>query len=176
MVLMITDSDIQEFFYKIDQLDTGERAALRREAGNVLWKAKGKAISAFYRCKPMNVSVYQESQWFACACLRCLWDAGIEGNIPLEKVISQLVHSGDISNSVLHRVELLMDTQWDEAGYMIVKLTRLVKLIRQKSDRILIDFYSLLKDVCYWNSESQNVQRKWARTIFSTYTNNEKEE
>ena len=105
---------------------------------------------------------------------------GVCHNAPLraalEKVISQLVHSGDISNSVLHRVELLMDTQWDEDGYMIVKLTRLVKLIRQKSDRILIDFYSLLKDVCYWNSESQNVQRKWARTIFSTYTNNEKEE
>ena len=66
-----------------------------------------------------------------------------------------------------HRVEGLLDTQWDQDGYMLTKLCRMMKLIRQKTSEE-IDFADLLEDLIYWNNENQSVQRKWARAIFST--------
>lgn len=161
-------TDQKEYFFsRIGKLSTGERAALRREAGNLLRQADGKAITTFYSCLPGAVDTWQEDRWFAVSCLRCLWDADERTGIPLEQVTADLLQSGELSDSTKHRVELLLDTAWDNDGYLLTKLARLVKLIRQKSDRTRIDFAALLDDLLRWNLESQSVQRKWARTIFS---------
>lgn len=155
------------FFSRINGLSSGDRAALRREAGSPLRQADGRAISVFYGCLPTAVDQWQEDRWFAIACLRCLWDADTQPGTPLEQIIARLINSGDLSDSSKHRVELLLDTAWDSDGYLLTKLARLVKLVRQKSDRQQIDFSMLLEDLLRWNSDSQSVQRKWARTIFS---------
>lgn len=157
------------FFKRLEMLGTGDRAALKRSAGLMLADADGKAISAFYRCLPS--AVYQEDRWFAVACLRCLWDPGEFEGEPFEKILSQMVRDDKISGSTLHRVEMLLDTAWDNDGYMLTKLTRLIKLIRQKSDRAPIDFGALLEDLLGWNHENQYVQRKWARSIFANIEN-----
>ena len=78
-----------------------------------------------------------------------------------------MIKDRDLSESTGHRAEVLLDTAWDEDGYMLTKLTRLVKLIRQKSDGEPVDFEVLLEDLIGWNSEKQYVQRKWARAIFT---------
>ena len=164
-------TDLQQmFFVRLDELGTGERAALRREAGSLLNQSDGKAISVFYQCLPRGIAAWQEDRWFAVACLRCLWDAGSGNGTPLEQVISGLLRSDELSDSTEHRVELLLDTKWDADGYMLIKLTRLVKLIRQKSERMPIDFAELLDDLLGWNSETQYVQRKWAKAIFMRET------
>ena len=165
----------QYFFDRLNSLGSGERAALRREAGSLLRQADGKAITAFYRCLPPAVKVWQEDRWFAVACLRCLWDAGEEGGTPLEQLISSLIFSEDLSSSTEHRVELLLDTAWDTDGYLLTKLTRLVKLIRQKSDRAQIDFAALLEDLLAWDSSAQYVQMRWARSIFSNVNDAKRE-
>ncbi|MBQ3681714.1 MAG: type I-E CRISPR-associated protein Cse2/CasB [Succinimonas sp.] len=159
------DENMEAFFSKIDSLSNGERATLRREAGIMLNHTSGRALAVFYKCKPVQVN--KEDVWFAIACLRCLWDAGISEGNAIEKIISALINQEEISDSTAHRVELLLDTKWDsEGGYMLTKLVRLIKLIRQKSET-MIDFNALLKDLLSWNNENQHVQRKWARTIFS---------
>ncbi len=163
----------KSFFENLDRLGTGERAALRRETGVMLKEAGGRALTAFYRCLPVGVAAAQEAKWFAVACLRCLWDAGKEGGRPLEQIISQMMRSGELSDSTGHRAELLIDTRWDGDGYMLAKLSRMVKLVRQKSDRELIDFPALLEDLVFWNSENQSLQRKWARAIFGNQNNEE---
>ncbi len=157
----------QYFFDRLNALGTGERAALRREAGCLLRQADGKAITVFYRCLPVGVNPRQEDRWFAVACLRCLWDAAQETGRPLEQLIADLIKNKALSASTGHRVELLLDTPWDEDGYLLTKLTRMIKLIRQKSDREQFAFHALLEDLLGWNSESQYVQRKWARSIFT---------
>ena len=157
----------EQFFSRLDRLGNGERAALRREAGIRLQDADGAALTAFYRCLPFAVDTHQESKWFAVACLRCLWEAGEAEGRPLEQIVAALIQSGELSASAAHRVEILLDTSWDSDGYMLSKLSRLVKLVRQKSDRKRIDFSALLDDLIRWNSDSQTVQRKWARAIFS---------
>ena len=166
----------EKFFLRLDSLGTGDRAALLREAGVMLQQAKGPAVTAFFSCLPSNVQTWQEERWFAVACLRCLWDAGDEGGRPFELVVADLVRSGELSDSTKHRVELLLDTEWDEDGYMLIKLARLLKLVRQKSDRARLDFAALLDDLLGWNSDKQYVQRKWARAIFSSVNQTEIDE
>lgn len=156
-----------KFFLQLNSLGTGERAALRRETGTMLRQADGPAITAFYSCLPVTVQAWEEDRWFAVACLRCLWDSGEEGGRPVEQVLADLVRSGELSDSTKHRVELLLDTEWDTDGYMLTKLARLMKLVRQKSDRAQLDFAALLDDLLGWNSDKQYVQRKWAKVIFS---------
>ena len=165
-----------DFFTRINALNTGDRAALRREAGCLLRQADGRAIAVFYSCLPFPVKPWQEDRWFATACLCCLWDADVQRGIPLEQIIAKLISTKELSDSTKHRVELLLDSVWDDDGYLLTKLTRLVKLVRQKSDRAQIDFSALLEDLLFWNAENQSVQRKWARTIFSTNQTNEMEE
>ena len=166
----------QLFFSRLNRLGTGERAALRREAGTMLREADSTAMAAFYRCLPSAVDAVQESKWFAVACLRCLWDAGEETGKPFERVVAELIRKSELSASTRHRAEILLDTKWDSDGYMLAKLVRLIKLIRQKSDRTRIDFAALLDDMIRWNSESQITQRKWAREIFADETATEEKE
>ena len=156
-----------QFINRIYELGNGDRAALKRTAGIMLAEADGKAVAAFYRCLPFGIPHWQEDRWFAVACLKCLWDAETDGGVPFEKVVGRMLNDEKVSDSIGHRVEVLLDTAWDEDGYMLTKLTRLIKLIRQKSDREPVDFEALLEDLIGWNSEKQYVQRKWARSIFT---------
>jgi CRISPR type I-E-associated protein CasB/Cse2 len=162
--------EYQSFLLRLANLGNGDRAALKRTAGIMLADADGKAVAAFYRCLPHGTPQWQEERWFAVACLRCLWDAEIEGGEPFERIVGRMIWDGELSDSTGHRVEVLLDTSWDEDGYMLTKLTRLVKQIRQKSSNTPVDFSALLEDLIYWNAENQSVQRKWARSIFITET------
>ena len=156
------------FFLKLKGLGTGDRATLRRAAGEMLKEVDGKAITVFYRCLPYGVPQWQEDRWFAVACLCCLWDTESDNGDPFEKIVSKMIREDSLSASTQHKVEILLDTSWDEDGYMLTKLTRLIKMIRQKSERVPIDFSALLEDLIYWNAENQSVQRKWARSMFTT--------
>lgn len=156
-----------EFSNRLNRLGSGDRAALRRSAGDMLEHADGRALTVFYRCLPNNIPAYQEGKWFAVACLRCLWDAGDEGSESLPELLCNMRSQELLSDSVVHRVEILMDTPWDQDGYMLKKLYRLIVLVRQKNGAIL-SFQELLADLLGWNWENQQIQRKWARTIFGT--------
>lgn len=167
------------FLERVDTLSTGARVALKRSAGIMLPEADGKAIAAFYRCAAPTIPQWQEDRWFAAACLKCLWEPGEHAGEPVEKRMAQMIQSEERMaqvtqseeqrrrlNSMERRVEGLLDTQWDSDGFMLTKLCRMIKMLRQKSPEA-IDFAGLLEDLIYWNNENQSVQRKWARAIFS---------
>ncbi len=170
--------EIEEFFGRLNKLGPGERTALKRAIGTMIQNADGGAITAYYRCVPQNwqISRQNEEKCFGIACLSCMWDPGDETGKPLEEIISSLIRGEILSASTSHRVQILMDTRWDQDGYMLSKLARLVKLIWQKSDRTRIDFPALLKDLIFWDVESQYVQRKWAKAIFAYQKPGEMEE
>lgn len=162
--------EYRSFLLRLKTLGNGDWAALKRSAGILLADADGKAITAFYRCLPCGVPQWQEDRWFAAACLRCLWDAEADGGEAFESIVGRMLREQTLSDSTMHRVEVLLDTAWDDDGYMLTKLARLVKLVRQKSERLPVDFAALLEDLVYWNGENQSVQRKWARSIFTNET------
>ena len=80
------------------------------------------------------------------------------------QVLYQLGRDEETSTSTVHRLESLLDTKWDADGYMLTKLTRLIKLIKSKG--YSVDCAELLKDLAYWNADSQWVQRRWARGMY----------
>ena len=162
--------EYHSFLLRLANLGNGDRAALKRAVGIMLADADGKAVAAFYRCLPYGTPQWQEERWFAVACLHCLWDADMEGGETFERITGRMIREGELSDSTGHRVEALLDTAWDEDGYMLTKLSRLAKQIRQKSPNSPVDFSALLEDLIYWNAENQSVQRKWARSIYITET------
>lgn len=164
---MENKSNTASFLERIDALSTGERVALKRSAGFMLSESDGRAISAFYRCIVPSVLPWQEDRYFAVACLKCLWDPVKSAGEPVEKMLAKLIRGETLSESMEHRIESLLDTQWDKDGFFLVKLSRMVKMLRQKTTEE-INFASLLEDLLYWNNDNQSVQRKWAREIFSS--------
>ena len=156
---------MKTFFDNLATLQTGQRTALKRSAGIMLSGADAKAMAAFYRALPLGVPQWQEPQWFAAACFACLWDSAKVGGRPMEQLLAEQIQKENLSDSMLHRVEILLDTAWDADGYLLTKLSRMVKILRQKTEEPL-DFAALLTDMLYWNQDNQNVQQKWAHAIF----------
>lgn len=161
-------SDMESFFKRLDALDNGKRAALRRSYGIHLTKATGNALVAFYQCLPKGVPASMEDRWFTIACLRCLWDRGDDEKKPkrFEQIIAEMGKQDDVSASMLHRLSLLLDVPWNSDAYLMGKLTRMIKMIRGKSERAFVDFPALLDDLLCWNADDQYVQRRWARTVY----------
>ena len=143
---------IETFFTKLKSLSTGQRTVLKRCAGIMLTGADGRALAVFYRILPPGVPQWQEPQWFAAACFACLWDTTEAEGRNVEQLLSDLI-------------EILLDTTWDSDGYLLTKLSRMLKMLRQKTAEVP-NFAALLTDLLYWNNESQSVQRKWAHAVF----------
>ena len=153
------------FFEKLDKLPSGDRAAIKREAGTMLEQAGGRAMKVFYQCLPFSVPQWQEGCWFAAACLHCMSAPDVVGRISMEQALYMLAHDDATSESIKCRLEGLLDLKWDGYGYMLTKLTRIVKLMCSRG--LNIDCAQLLRDLIYWNADNQSVQHKWARAMFA---------
>ena len=153
------------FFQQLDTLPRGERASLKREVGTMLTQADGHAMRTFYQCLPFSVPLWQEERAFAAACLHCLWDAEENHRQPLEQIFYQLGRDKEMSESTGHRLEAVLDLQWDEDGFLLTKLARLIRFAKSKG--YAVDCRYLLEDLFYWNGEKQSVQRKWARALYT---------
>lgn len=148
------------FFEALSRISAGDRACLRRNCGKLLIDADGQAVTAFYRCLPEAVPHWQEDCWFAAACFSCLWETDQKGQ-PFEAVLSALKENSD---SMEHRLAAMLDLKWDEDGYLLLKISRIIKMAGSKG--MAMDCESLLQDLIYWNSSNQSVQRKWARAMY----------
>lgn len=149
------------FFERLDTLTKGERTALKRSCGVMLQKADGAAIAAFYKCLPYNVPRYVEDKWFAAASIHCLWEKEIRE--PFTRVIGRMNAE---SSTIEGRVIALSDMAWDEDGFFLSKLIRLIKMAKQKG--FAIDAGALLQDLIWWDSDSRTVQRRWLKEIINT--------
>lgn len=153
------------FFEALDRLHKGDRVALRRAAGKPIETASVKAFSAFYQCLPYTVHDAEVSRWFASACLHCLWDTDASQRRPLPEIIGTLRRTQQLSDSMHKRVLQIMDTAWSDDGYLLTKIARLARALRQMGYQI--DCRALLNDLRWWNDARQRVQRAWARTMFT---------
>lgn len=158
-----------EFFSRLTKCTTGERAVLRRNCGKMLRDADGQAVEAFYRNLPFDVPVWQEDLWFAAACFSCLWNDG-EEPAALEDIFRGMKESSD---SMEHRLAILLDMRWDEDGFLLSKLCRIVKMAKSKG--YVVDCGKLLEDLIYWNSPHQSVQKKWARAMYMKHCDQSQE-
>ena len=145
----------------VSSLSIGQQAALRREAGHCLREADAQALQAFFSAIPPGVPPYEQERYFAAVCFVCLWkEESRHHQRPLAECLCIL--KKDAGSSADGRFRTLLDTPWrNDDGYLLTKLSRLVRQVRHADVPLYPDFEQLLDDLLHWNAESRYVQRRW---------------
>lgn len=152
------DAAVVQFVERLHRLDAGERARLKRNAGNRL--AEGRAVTGlFYRIIPPGIPIYQEETYFLVATLFPIADGGGKGD--LGRALRQARDTSG-KKGLDRRVDILLDA---DASQLPFRLRQTVHFLQ--SNRVKIDWVTLLSDLLYWGSESRSVQQRWARSYYN---------
>lgn len=152
------DPRVVEFCKRLSQLDSGERARFKRNAGRTLSDAHN-VLGLFFRLLPPNVSRYQEETYFLVATLFPLAESGGEGNLG-----DALYRARDKKRpqGLDRRVEILLDANREQLPF---RLRQAIRLLYSK--HIPVNWPRLLQDLLAWNSPKRWVQENWARAYFA---------
>jgi CRISPR system Cascade subunit CasB len=154
------DAKIKTFIERLAELDTGEKARLRRDAGKTL--AECQNIGLFYRLLPYGVATGNEETYFLVATLYPLLEDGGNGNFGT--VLRQVRDPDDKKNKGLNRrVEILLDSDTDQIRF---RLRQAMRYIRSHNSKITVNWVCLLDDLLRWNNPARYVQQDWAREYF----------
>lgn len=153
------DPLIQTFINRLGQLDPGDRARLRRNAGKPLSEAKD-VIGLFYHLLPHGIPIYQEETYFLVATLYPSADAGGKGDLG-----NRLKQAQNTNNNkgLDRRIEVLLDA---EPTQMPFRLRQAIRYLR--SCRVKIDWEQLLSDLLQWNHPDRFIQQRWARSYYAS--------
>lgn len=151
------DPKAEKFLEQLKQLDSGDKAKLKRDAGKPL--AEAQSIGLFYRLLPYGLNVTQEEVYFLVATLYPLADSGGKGNLgaSLHRARDPKNHKG-----LDRRIEILLDS---DAKQLPFRLRQAVRFLR--SNRVKVNWQQLLEDALRWSYPSRNVQKQWARAYFA---------
>lgn len=149
---------VVEFCERLETLDAGERARLKRNAGRTLAESH-HALGLFFRLLPPNVPRYQEATYFLVATLFPLAGSGGEGDLG-----HALYRARDpkYTQGLDRRVEILLDADGDQLPF---RLRQAVRFLYSK--RVPVNWPQLLQDLLAWNSPKRWVQENWARSYFA---------
>lgn len=169
---------IDQYFDRIDTLSDENRIALRRSCGKMINELDAYTLSMFYRYIPDFVVNNSLNKWLLATCIHCLWNnneksQGEVDRLSVEEALKfyRAENNSNISESFEKRIHNLLDTPWDEYGFMADKYLKIVKMLRQKG--YAIDGRCILEDLLFWDSDSRIVQRRWAKTLNSNYKEEE---
>mgnify|MGYP002625074192 CR=1 FL=1 len=166
----------EEFWSRVREAvakDTGLRAVFRRNAGELLRTADGRAVAAFYRVYGGGlVSEWNEDRCFFAVCAACLWKPEDWSQAkPLAMGARAL--SPDDKATFEKRLRVLLDLPWDDDGYFAMKLCRLLKYCMSKN--MVVDGNALMKDLIGWDSDERFVQKRWVRELYREQVKDERE-
>lgn len=150
---------ITAFFERLERLDTGERARLKRNAGRSLAEARHTALGLFYRLLPPGVPVAQEETYFLVATLYPLVEGGGTGNLG---AALRKVRQTQNAKGLDRRFEILLDADQPQLRFRLRQAIRLLG-----TNQIRIDWPHLLADLLHWTHPKRFVQRHWAQSYFS---------
>jgi len=152
------DPRISEFLLKLDLLDAADRARLKRNAGRNMAEARGVNLLVF-RLLPPGLSPAQEEMYFLVATLYPLADSGSNGNLG-----SSLRQAQKNSNKkgLDRRIEALLDSDPVQLHF---RLRQTIHYLQ--SNRVPVNWASLLTDLLHWTHPDRYVQQNWARAYYS---------
>ena len=158
---------MSDWTWDLSRLDTGERSALKRAAGMNMSEASIAAQRAFYKACGYCDS-WQEEFMFPTMCMDALWRSTDEPTVkPMEECLRDLMAKDqETTESIQHRVDALLETPWDDGGFLAGKLLNLVKILKSKTN-LKPDFQKLAEDLNRWNHPQRYVQRSWLRTLYN---------
>lgn len=155
-----------EHKWDLARLTTGERSALKRNAGVMMSSASMQAIEAFYRATTVQCSSFAEKAWFAALCLQCLWRPEDNPQIkPFPEILRTMYQNPDATDSLRKRCVNFMDLSWSDDGFLLGKLSNLTRKMRSETASIMPDFEALADDLSRWNQAEHYVQRRWLTII-----------
>ena len=167
---------MSDWTWDLARLDAGELSALRRAAGADVSQASVPALRAFYKACGY-CDAWQEKFMFPAVCMDALWRSTDEPTVkPMEECLRDLMaKEQETTESMQHRIDALLETPWDDGGFLIGKLLNLVKILKSKPD-LKPDFQRLAEDLNRWNGDKRPVQRKWLRVLYNVKTEKTNEE
>ena len=172
---------MSDWTWDLARLNAGELSVLRRAAGVDVDHASKPALRAFYKACGY-CDAWQEKFMFPAMCMDALWRSTDEPTVkPMEECLrdfrAKLEEEKKSTESMEHRIDALLETPWEDDGFLIGKLLNLVKILKSKTN-LKPDFHRLAEDLNRWNGEKRHVQRKWLKVLYnvkSEKTNEEEE-
>ncbi len=147
------------FMDRLADLDAGERARLKRNAGKTLAEARDTALALFYRLIPPGVPETQEEIYFLVATLYPLAESGKNGNLGDALRRARMMAASE--EGLDRHVEVLLDADAEQLPF---RLRQAIHYLA--SSRVPVNWPQLLEDLLNWNHPRRFVQRAWARAYF----------
>lgn len=158
------------FVRRVKELERGELAMLKRNAGNTLAQSRG--VTWFYRLLDQEARGIDVEIYFLIATLMGLNKLETSGDFGRSMARLKSVTESD---SVERRFRILLDAEFDRlegyrpgGGELAFRLRQLVKLAATKE--VGIDWAQLLCDLRRWNDPQKRVQKCWAQSFYAPAT------
>lgn len=173
----VRDKLIKEFIYNLSKLDDGERARLKRNAGNSLAESHQVHLLFFQKIAPYGIQPWDEDRYFLLATLYPFDKMQREKDRKkgredkdIEDGETDVSRPSTLGTSFRHarsqqnetgfdrRFSRLLDADEDQLPFQLRQT-----IIRLTNDWITINWEQLTKDVLSWTHPDRYVQRQWAR-------------
>lgn len=163
------------FVKRLESLDRGELAVLKRNVGNSLGESRGM-LGLFYRLVPPHIAGGEHEETYMLVATLYGYDpCTTSGNFGLTMRRVKAVREApslraDAVSSVDKRVSVLLDSDFGLingrpcGGELAYRLRQCVKLAA--SAEVGVDWGQLLDDLCRWRYVDRRVQKRWARSYY----------
>jgi CRISPR type I-E-associated protein CasB/Cse2 len=144
----------KSFIASLKQLENGERAALRRQAGKTLDEATLSA--SICRALPSGLSPDELDVYWLAATLFAMYPE--DGGQPLARVLATI---GEKGGGVERRFKRLIESTPAQLPHRLRYLIRIVA-----SHRVSLDWAGLIDDLLRWSMPRRPVQFRWASLFY----------
>jgi len=156
----MTEATLSQLFCeRLEKLDPGDRARLKRSAGQTLAEAHRQALGLFYSLLPHGISPAQEETFFLVATLYPMSEPNGRGDLGNSLRLARQEHNAP---GLDRRVIVLLDSDTTQLPF---RLRQAIHFLQ--SCRVAVDYVRLLDDLLYWTHHERLVQRRWARSYFA---------
>jgi CRISPR system Cascade subunit CasB len=152
------DPRVTDFCERLERLDAGERARLKRNAGRTLAESHN-VLGLFFRVLPHNVPRDQEETYFLVATLFPLAESGDAENLGHSLYLAR---DEKYAQGLDRRVEVLLDADQEQLPFRLRQAVRFLD-----SKRVAVNWSQLLQDLLAWDHPKRYVQENWARAYFA---------
>lgn len=157
---------ILHFVENLSKLDAGDRAHLKRNAGNCISESNRAAGLFYNKVLPYGVPEWAEDWYFLVATLYPLKKEAT--GVPPANFGASLrqVRNNENEAGLDRRVERLLDADEQQLAF---QLRQAVHFLISNGGQV--DWGQLLDNLLHWSSPSSYIQRKWARAYFAKQPN-----
>jgi CRISPR type I-E-associated protein CasB/Cse2 len=152
-------SQVRLFVERLGQLEAGDRARLKRNAGRTLAEGRN-VLGLFFRLLPSGVPERDYETYFLVATLYPLTEGN--GANDLGQSLRRARQTAGSAAGLDRRVEILLDADRTQLPF---RLRQAIHFLH--SNRVRVNWPQLLADLLRWNFPSRSVQQRWARSYFA---------